>query len=103
MHFAAPRRPVAFEHAPTVAKKLDRAIFLASFFPRKDGTDLSSLVLLLFLGLNTPNRRRSFPRRAQVDALRPSFVNLIAVNSSDSPPGFFVLTCELTSWVVPDG
>ena len=70
MHFAAPRRPVAFEHAPTVAKKLDRAIFLASFFPRKDGTDLSRLVLLLFLDLDTPNRRGSFPRRAQVDAPR---------------------------------
>lgn len=70
MHFASPRRPVAFEHAPTVAKKLDRAIFLASFFPRKDCTDLSRLVLLLFLALDTPNRRRGFPRRAQVDAPR---------------------------------
>lgn len=70
MHFASPRLPVAFEHAPTVARKLDRAICLAFFFPRKDGTDLTRLALLLFLVVDTPNRRRSFPRRAQVDAPR---------------------------------
>ena len=38
-----------------------------------------------------------------VPALRPSFVNLIAVNSSGSSGRVFVLTCELTSWVVPGG
>lgn len=38
-----------------------------------------------------------------VPALRPSLVNFVAVNSSASSPRVFVLTCELTSWVVPDG